>query len=368
MRILHIHSDWKFLPSLASYDNPKIENEVIFIGDKHEERVDIEYFPFTKKNIIDIANIAETFDIVIFYSLRLEHSLICEKISSKVIVIWRFFGAELYSLLNKELLSKESQRYFNPQRIHHALSVIKNTILYSAPAETIFWRAVNRADYISGLSTAEYDYLKNRFDKLPPFIQLPFRWIEPRQNIGPRNIILLGHSKDIYGNHLEVLRRLTVNPSMCDYNFVMFFSYGQGSERYTNAVINEVKAYDNIRVINEFLGRKEYEEIVGKASALVINSYRQQGMGNVFGALRNGIKVYLSENNVMCDWLVKEGFIVGTLEDFMYDISKNNVALSPEQVSHNVKVYKRLTEKYSVEGYHQLLLSLIKECDEDSSN
>ena len=368
MRILHIHSDWKFLSSLSLYDSPKIMNEVIFIGEKHVEREDIEYLPFTKKNINIIAKKADTFDVVIFYSLRLEHSLICERISSKVIVIWRFFGAELYALLNKELLSPESQRYYNPQRIHHVLSVIKNTILYSASAETIFWKAVKRADYMSGLCSAEYDYLKIRFDKLPPFIQLPYRWIEPRQGSGSRNLIIVGHSGDIYGNHLEVLRRLTMNPSMHDYNYVLFFSYAQYSERYSNAVINKVKNYGNFRVINEFLGRKEYEEIVGKASAMVINSYRQHGMGNVFYALRNGIKVYLSKINVMYDWLVSEGFLVWTLKDFMEDISKNNVVLSKEQVEHNIKAYKGLSEKYSKKKYLQLLLSLKKENYENSPN
>lgn len=358
MRILHIHSDWKFLTSLASYEDPKIENEVIFIGEKHEERGDIECLPFTKKNISIIAKKVDNYDVIIFHSLRLEHSLICEKITSKVIVIWRFFGAELYSLLNKELLSPESQRYFNPQRVHHVLSVIKNSLLYSASAETIFWKAVKRADYMSGLCMAEYDYLKKRFDKLPPFIQLPYRWIEPRQNLGPRNIILLGHSKDIYGNHLELIKKLASNPMMFDYNYVMFFSYGQYSKKYTTAVLNAVRGYDNIKVFSKFLTREEYDTITGRASAIVINSYRQMGMGNVFHALRNGIKVYLSEKNVMYDWLVKEGFIVGTLEDFIYDISKNNVALNPEQVDHNVIAYKGLTERYSVEAFHQLLLSL----------
>ena len=149
-----------------------------------------------------------------------------------------------------------------------------------------------------------------------------------------------------------------MNPSMRDYNYVLFFSYSQYSERYSNAVINKVKNYNNIRVINDFLERKKYEEIVGNASAMVINSYRQHGMGNVFYALRNGIKVYLSTKNVMTEWFVKEGFLVWTLEDFMEDISKNNVVLTQEQVEHNVKAYKRLSEKYSVERFHQNLLSL----------
>lgn len=361
MRILHIHSDWKFVKgSLTAFNNPEIENKVFYIGDSIINDGTIVSMPFSDNNANIIASEALAFDIVVFYSMRLEHALICNKLDKRIIVLWRFFGDELYSLMGQTMLSPESRRFYKKSQIHHLLSIVKNSILYSTSAEKAFQKAVKRSDYFCGLSDTEYIYLRNHFNNLPPFVQLPYWKFSHKEIVPKQDVIILGHSKNIYGNHLEVINRLLTSVGIDNYHYVMYFSYGQYSKEYSNAVLDLASKCPLIRVVSGFLDRDEYEKLTNSASAMVINSYREMGMGNVFYALRNGIKVYLSKNNVMYEWLLKEGFVVYTVDEFYNDIANRNVRLPEEQAVKNIYAYNNLTVKYSYEVFIRWLLSLNK--------
>lgn len=360
MKILHIHSDRKFIvDTFTSFNDPSIENTVIYLGEPFQYDKPMVFMPFSRKNADRIASEAKQFDAVVFYSLRLEHAVICGKLDKGVTVLWRFFGGELYQLMGEELLSTESKRYFKKAPVHHVLSVIKNTILYSSSAESAFKKAVKRSDFLMGLSDMEYDSLKKRFQDLPPFIQLPY-YINAKdfELTSKQNIIILGHSRDFYGNHLEVLRGLDSSQQLDNYNYVMFFSYGVSSEEYNGAVLNMASSHTSVRVITDFLDREDYYNILNNASAMVINSYRQMGMGNVFQAFLRGIKVYLNEKNVMYGWLLKEGFEVFNLEHFYKDISNRHIQLSEEQAMKNVNAINNLAIKYSVASFCEKVLTL----------
>ena len=361
MRILHIHSDRKFISSsTALFSAAQLENTVVYLGESIKGEDAIICMPFTRKNASLLASRANEYDVVVFYSLRLEHAVICNMINKNVTIIWRFFGGELYQLMGRKMLSTESQEFYKEARFHHLLSVLKNTLLYYASAERIFKMAVTRTDYFMGLSDLEYRFLKQSFHDLPPFIQLPYIKEAPHAIAAKKDVVILGHSKDIYGNHLEILNGLISSQMMDNYSYVMFFSYGEYSKEYTRAVLNAASKSASIRVVSDFLSRSEYENITNTAAAMVINSYRQMGMGNVFQALRNGVKVYLNEKNVMYDWLVKEGFSVYTIGEFFVDICNRNVHLSTDLATKNIEVYNNLSVKYSVEDFCVRLLSLEK--------
>jgi len=362
MKILHIHSDRKFIiDSFDWFNDASFENTIIYLGEPFQYDKSIDYIPFSKRNAYIIASKANQYDVVIFYSLRLEHAIICGKIERGVIVLWRFFGGELYQLMGTDLLSSESKRYYKKVPVHHFLSVIKNTLLYSSSAEEIFRKAVLRSEYFMGLSDMEYAFLKKKFQNLPPFIQLPYTINAKCCDLTSKeDIVILGHSRDIYGNHLEVLKRLESGQQLDDFNYVMFFSYGEYSEEYTKAVLDIVRSHPTIRVISDFLDRNDYFNILNTSAAMVINSYRQMGMGNVFLGLMRGIKVYLNEKNVMYDWLRKEGFAVYSVESFYKDISNRDICLSKNQTMNNIDALNNLAIKYSVEGFCERVLSLKK--------
>lgn len=99
----------------------------------------------------------------------------------------------------------------------------------------------------------------------------------------------------------------------------MPFNYGEESS-YSEAVLKAASKINGIHIINEFLTIEEYSSIFKKAYAFVFNAYRQMAMGNIFIALQNNVKVYLSTQNTAYYWLLREGFKVFPIDDFLVDL------------------------------------------------
>lgn len=364
MKILHIHSDEKFIrDTMWAYLDDNIDNGIVFLGNHSIQDNKVKCFKHGKKNYKAISDISAEYDIVIFNSMSLQHALICNLIKKrfpKKIVIWRFFGAELYGRLNKEMLAPASLRYYKDERLHHFLSIVKNLLLHQATADTIFWKAVSNTDYFLGLADEEYNLLKQYFRNLPPFLQIPYRKVETtfERSLG-HNQIIIGHSMDILGNHLEVLEMMNSLPCLNDYQYKMFFSYSEYSSEYTKAVCDYVKDWPSMEVIKGFMPKEKYLDVLNNSCATVINSYRQMGMGMVFNAFREGLKVYLNPRNSMYIWLKKHGFCVFTIRDFIEDLHNRNVCLSKEQRKTNIEAMNSLASLYSSENYREQLKSLV---------
>lgn len=364
MKILHIHSDEKFIKgSLLPYLNENIDNDIVFLGSHSIQDDKVKCFKHEKKNYKAISDISAEYDIVIFYSMSLQHALICNLIKKsfpKKIVLWRFFGAELYGIINRGMLAPASLKYYKDERLHHILSIAKNLLLHGATSDAIFWKAVGNTDYFLGLAEEEYKQLKQNFRNLPPFLQLPYKkWETTINNNTRHNQIIIGHSKDLYGNHLEVLKMMSSLPCLNNYQYKMFFSYSEYSTKYSKAVCDYVKEWPSMEVIQGFMPREEYMDILNNSDAVVINSYRQMGMGMVFNALRDGLKVYLNPLNPMYNWLIKYNFCVYTINDFIEDLQRENVCLSMEQKKQNVEARNKLASLFSYDNYWGQLKLLV---------
>lgn len=364
MKILYIHSDEKFIRSaLCTYQKDDIESDNVFLGNNIISGTNVKCFKHRKRDYRAIAELSACYDVVIFYSMSLQHALICNIIKSRFpqkIVIWRFFGAELYGRLNREMLASASLKYYKNERFHHFLSIAKNLLLHQATADKIFWKAVSNTDYFLGLAEEEYNQLKQYFKALPPFLQMPYKKNTTTKPSPKRhNQIIIGHSKDIYGNHFEVLEMMSSLPCLNDYQYKMFFSYSEYSPQYTKAVCDFVKEWPSMEVIKGLMPKKEYLDILNNSDAIVINSYRQMGMGMVFNALRDGLKVYLNPLNPMYNWLNKYNFCVFTINDFIEDLQRRNVFLSMEQKKQNVESRNMLASLFSYESFSGQLKSLV---------
>src|SRR5699024_4623559 len=122
--------------------------------------------------------------------------------------------------------------------------------------------------------------------QLPQFIPLP---LYPDGNAPPKldqkkPVMLIGNSKNAYNNHLDVIRLLHQHSTPSAIFFKLFFSYGR-HEHYGAAVQREAKGLEQVTFIERFLPKAEFEQEYREASALVINSYRQLALANIFAAI-----------------------------------------------------------------------------------
>ena len=361
MRILHIHSDRKFVELSDDFTHSEIQNSVIILGKMSIDSDDVLHFDNNKRSYHKIARLAEGFDVVVFFSMCLQHAYICNQLPKHLKVIWRFFGGELYQYIQRDILTEHCRTYVKSSKRHHILSVVKNMVLYGATAESIFWHAVKRTDYFMCLAADEYNYLKKIFPVLPPFLQVPYRSSTVTSiSYEKEPLIIIGHSKNIDGNHLDVLNVLDKSKKRDCYHYIIFFSYSEYSKKYSEAVINFVRGWPTMNIIRKFLPFEEFNRLQHTASALVINAKRQIAVGNIWGAICNGMKVYLHPDNVLFNWFIQHNIKVYSTKDLFYDVEINNIRLSNEEINANIAGYNTLIMiKLETKRLTQILLDII---------
>ena len=224
--------------------------------------------------------------------------------------------------------------------------------MFFASDKKEFLNAIKRMDGFLGLSIYEYDFLKSKWPDLPPFIQCPFSHnnFVSIDKIEKNNQIITGNNKSPYNNHVDVIKIINECSIRNQYSFIMFFNSGI-ENKYTKAIRNKVSSIKEIKLFETYL---PMDEIVGEyitSSAFVMNGYRQMAMFNVFHALIYGVKLYLNKKNIIYNWLVADGFLVYTIEDFKNDIESNNIKLTKDEMKYNRNQYINCSKKYSKEYY-----------------
>lgn len=360
MRILHIHSDKKFLYEISMYNHPSIQNTVIFLGEPFESSYHLLFYNKNIRSLKKIAIIAEKYDMVVFMSMSIQQAVICNMLPSNIKVIWRFFGGELYMHLSQYILTSKSLAFYRRKTIHDLFSVLKNTLIYGHSADFLFWKAVNRCDAFLGLSDIEYDYLKCYFPHLPQFLNTPFNEIQIEINFDKEPLIIVGHSADIYGNHLDVIELIKESSHKDDFRFCAFLSYGVSNKPYYDEIVKQCETIKTMELITDFLPLETFYKIEDSASALVINSIRQLAMGNIFSALRRGVKVYLNPANVMYHWFEKFNIKIFSVEELKVDLDNNNIQLTYGEMESNMAAMNNLSKIFSTDSFCKQLMMLNK--------
>jgi len=125
--------------------------------------------------------------------------------------------------------------------------------------------------------------------------------------------ILLGNSAWVANNHLEALEHI----SRLDLGGRKVFTpLAYGNPDYRRAVLEHGRRLlgDAFEPLLEPMPFEEYRERVGRCSVVVMNHYRQQGLGNVGMGLYSGAHVYLSRRNPLHAFLRRTGLDVHSLE------------------------------------------------------
>lgn len=362
LKVVHIHDDPKFINRTNRFDDDRFDNKIIFIGSSRvlcENKYDIDYFGTNKKEIEDIINHCNSASLVVVYDLNFIKSYIINRISSEVKVGWTFFGYELYKRMPEKMFSKSSlslleirqnpdypvlKRYFLK-----AKAILKKILLGRLNSEKEFFKAMNRVDHFFLLSDYEYSFLKSFWPNLPSFFQAPATsYGDNKLSLEVKvNNIIIGNNRSPYNNHLDVFEIISKIKNIENVRFKVFLSYGSKKDYY-KVVMKKAGEIEEIDIIEDFLEIDEFENIYKKASAFVMNGYRQMAYGNIFMGLRNGVKIYLNSNNVYFTWLIKEGFLIYNINDLANDIENDDFKLSYDEMKYNFKQCDILFQRYNV--------------------
>jgi dTDP-N-acetylfucosamine:lipid II N-acetylfucosaminyltransferase len=360
MKVAHIVSDEKFIDRhIDKYKDSGFENSFFYFRDEYKYKGKYEqqltHIQPGSSSYQDLVKGIEAFDMVIFYFLqRNKIALLNDIQGSKVIIVWSFYGAELYSLprMKYKMLSRETLKllnwdYFNLGRLGDLRTSITNLFKNEPTDDQLIKKAVPQVDYFLWYNPYEYDFLNSLFHgKLPAFI--PSSVTNVTGDIVPNkdksNSVVVGNARSFYNNHIDAIGLL----KECHFKGKVSipFSYGF-NPRYARKLKSKASSSGlDIKFIEDFVPVNEYIDDLNRHCAAVYPSFRQIGLGNVLIAIRCGLKVYLSERNPTLPWLRDLGFAVFSVDkDLARDVVNDDLRLDDELMDLNSRAYSQMTDK-----------------------
>ncbi|SDW84041.1 hypothetical protein SAMN05216556_11119 [Aequorivita viscosa] len=358
-RLIHFHTDHKFIHDTLKYNSELLENIIVFIGDADNAIINklnnlkFEFYIFNESQVDNINNILPHYDGVVIYDLNNVNIQILERITRDKKVFLRLFGYELYKLKLNKFVSRATLRLFKPISLesYSFKNYLKKKVKRLLGIEFSFnyfeqKLLYSKIDAIILINKFEYQALQKYF-YLPKFIQLPLTRELPKnlELSNKSNKLIIGNSRNIWNNHLDVFRIIKKSKRFDNYKFNLFFNYGADND-YTEKVRNKANQ-NSFVLIEDFLDIQEFSRVYNTATALIINSYRQHALGNILTAISSGTKVYLNRRSSTYKWLKHEGFYISEISELPRDIDNNKVRQTQKEFQHNANCYNQLKENYT---------------------
>ena len=366
-KLIHIHTDYKFLHNTKMFEGEHFNNTNIILGNEEPNNLFAENTHIIEKKVSsfpEIMKFCRSADLVVLYDLDSFKQQLVLQLPKTIKIAWRFFGYELYSKRPDIYKSKLSRKYDKiplEKRVRRNLSSIYSLFKSGKTQNQKFDYILQRIDFFLALSDEEYQALKNYWPNLPKFIKLPYFHFKREQvkvdyksKQQRKPIVILGNNRSAYNNHLDLIDLIEKYENKQNYDLTLFFNYGHHQD-YAHEVVKRVQSKMHYTLINTFLEKEEFMGYYQRATALVINGYRQMAGANIRMALESGVKVYLNDKNVHKQFLQNEGFIIHSIQDFEQDLQSNNIVLNKEEAMYNTRNFTHFKKKYTKEDFQEKL-------------
>ena len=364
-KVIHIHTDHKFIVDTERYSGEIFDNEILILDTKNsynkEYHNKAQFFDPKLENLNEILAVANTADALVIYNLDFFKSHIVNGVDKRIKIIWRFFGAELYSRKLHLYLSTKSRSYFISRLIKDKVKSIFPLFFQN---EKLFYRAIKRSDAITCVFKEEYEYLTRNWHHLPKHIPLSLQGIPLTRDVDfeleyPKsNTLVIGNSRSNYNNHLDILEMVETCNLNKKINIKILFNYGT-ENAYTDKVREKATGIEKAALIDSFLPPHEFKNFYVPVAAFVNNSFRQFSLGNVILALHCGVKVYLNKKNPSYWWLKREGVYIYEIEDLKNDLETGQIFLAKSEMAHNIKCYGNLKNVYTKTEFQLQIMQLL---------
>lgn len=172
--------------------------------------------------------------------------------------------------------------------------------------------------------------------------------------------ILLGHTAGIRTNHVDGFKALK-RMSLENIDVIVPLSYGLPWYRNVILKLGGLFLGKHFCPLTSFMPRSEYNQLLSSCSAVIMPTYKPEGMGNCLTALWMGARLYMYKCNLQYQYFKRLGLIVYTIDDDLNSNNKQwNQPLTLEQIEQNRSILK---EYYSVNHIHEQVKYIITALD-----
>lgn len=273
---------------------------------------DDSYFGYKNKKsrlVVSISKISElVFNPAYRRLLREADYILMNWVSSRVVpllypyrkkLVLFFWGADLYSVIRPESF------------MFKLANVIKRKVIAQAP-------------YIMTIVPSDFELLC-RTCKVSAKWMLGVVW-DSKESDRTVNLdlccnksrsclkILVGNSATKSNRHYEALDLLSHFANE-DIEIILPLSYGDSRYADDVAIYAESIFGNKVSVLRDFISEEEYTLLLDQIDIGIFNHDRQQGLGTIMMLFRAGAKVYLSQDSLMSEDLIDEGYVIYPTEN-----------------------------------------------------
>lgn len=357
--ILHLVSDHYVTNTCLRIFREKLPGRnIILIFKNFGHQVDGDYV-VTDQNGAYIASqidFSQVTHVVISYLTRKKIIFIDQYVPSHIPVIWWTYGMDFYA----GFLYRRDYRVFYSDPDKYRLGGLLLWPFYRfilRPLSHIYYKkAENKIlDRLKGFVPCiepEYDLLCKYVNKDFDLIQIhpygsSFKF-DGRFSEGKD--IAIGHSASISDNHLYALKFLK-KKDLGNADLYLTLSYSNKVPRYTDEVKKMyMKEYGNkVHLIETMMPKTEYFESQFRYKIMILPSWRQEALDNIYTCLQIGIKLILSERSVVYRYLKEYGFFVFSIEQLTQECL--DTPLEPESQRHNQQLFVKFIEERKLNYY-----------------
>ncbi len=354
IRILHVFSDDKFFDVVSDFFDglDAVENLYYFLAPTsdykfvyihHHEKVKV----FNSKRQYLKAFSDPAIDVVYFHSLPHKLYYLFNHIDDKKKVVWWSWGWDIYGTFHLlpplldvkrygELTEKKAGNYWLSSYclIRYPYWILR--LFYD------IWqrrKVIGRIDYFSPVLPVEYEMMKERVKgfRAEPFMMRGPGWRANgfRSPAGEGRNILIGNSLTKTNNHLEIFEHIR-NYSLDVQKYIIPISYGG---EYGKDEIKQLARLpeDSAVWLEGFIPKAEYDALFNNITHAIFGHLRQQGLGNIYTCLANGIKIFFFRDSTTYKSLKNDGYRVFTIEDDLTEDALRTV-LPPDDVATNHRI------------------------------
>lgn len=325
-----------------------IKDKVRFIG-----------IPYHKKEYFDkVWNICEKENVntIVLHGMSSYQKKIVEFLlyRRKFKIYWIFWGYELYQnlafkhgykLIDEKFSILKPHTYLFPGRITYVIRKLLRKSYITDALEFL----LPHIDYFCFWNKFDYDLLCKYYRTQIKFKYFnyggiynkdgQFKFLYPLEKEKEHEpIIMINHQASQTGNHVTIMKHIHEIDSLNQFTKLLPISYGSARLRAQIKAVGLKLFKDKFHPIENYMDLDEYNKLLSNIDIAVFGQHRQEAAGNIIQLLRNGVKVFLRNDNSLMSYYKSKGYFVYSFEDDLnsYDSLK---PLTMEEKVHNRNCY-----------------------------
>lgn len=339
MRNLHICSDHNFVENSRSVFEKYYPKENIFIVNSRHNSLkiinDTENFKIvsltTSEGKKTIEELCEKYNVdnVLLHGISIGMFPLLKDLKEffKFKIYWIFWGYELYQMLGYEkgypLIDKsfsffDRETYFLPNKFSKFLRKITKRYLPNTVCNLIPY-----IDYFCFWNKSDYELMQKYYPSDIKFKYFAYssnyKGIEQKGlfQLEDRDtsVIMVNHQASLFGNYDTVMNRIFEVNRDNHFEIIAPLSYGNYLIRKNSLKLGSKLFGNKFNPILEYMSRDEYFKILSRVDVAVFGQRRQEASGNIIQLLKNGVKIFLRNDNNLLQYYRLQGYIIYSFED-----------------------------------------------------